>query len=95
MSDTDDFLDGMGNEKELEKLVEQRDMIDQRIKDLQANLRGDALTKIKNIIDVFGLTQEDFIVLMPSSDSSKIKKVRKPRKAPPFIWINPDAPTKT
>lgn len=89
MTDMSNFPAGMGTEPELEDLLEQRRKLDQRIKELQEKLRGNIISKIKKFVDDYELSAEDIIGIAPSSSTSAIKKQRKPRKAPTFIYVNP------
>lgn len=89
MTDKSDFLAGMETEQELEDLLVQRNELDKRIKELQGKLRGNVITKIKKLVDDYELSAEDIIGIAPTSSTSAIKKQRKPRKAPAYIYVNP------
>ena len=88
MTIADEFFGRNDPLEELNRLINERDEKDKQINEQRDKVREDGIQKILNLVQTLGLTQEDLCKRIPQG--SETKKTRKPRKAPAFVYVNPE-----
>jgi len=87
-NDLDNFVTNLRNEKALDVLIKMKNAVEKRIIEVREEIKGESIDEIRKKIELLGLNPEDLFVSMQRAQVST--KKRRERKAPEYIYVNPD-----